>query len=321
MDFFVNILITSGEHLVNSQFFSGGVLSCRLMQRKIVYLINPVSGTREKKSLEKIIRRATEQEKLPYEIIHTNAGGDYDFLKEKILNEKITDVVVCGGDGTISAIGGALIDVDVNTGIIPMGSGNGLALCAGIPKDTNKALEIIFRGTSSYIDGFYINNRFSCMLTGIGLDAAVAHEFAKQKKRGLKTYIRLTAWHFFSAKPYLFRISNAKNNIVTDAYFISIANSNQFGNNFKIAPQAVLSDGLLDIVIVKKMNKLRLLFSVLYQVTGFNKRKKDIIQFRTKELTIHNHSLAPLHVDGDPVETSPVFHIKIVPKAIKLIVP
>ncbi|HJU45712.1 MAG TPA: YegS/Rv2252/BmrU family lipid kinase, partial [Chitinophagaceae bacterium] len=285
------------------------------MQRRIVYLINPVSGTREKKSLQKAIRRATEQEKLPYEIIHTNADGDYDFLKEKILNEKITDIVVCGGDGTISAIGGALIGIDVNTGIIPMGSGNGLALCAGIPKNARKALDIIFRGKTSYIDGFYINDRFSCMLSGIGLDAAVAHEFATQKKRGLKTYIKLTTRHFFSARPYLFRVSNAKNTIVTEAYFISIANSNQFGNNFKIAPKAVLSDGLLDIVIAKKMHKLWLLLSVLYQVTGFNTRKKDIIQFRTKELTIHNHSLAPLHVDGDPVETAALFRVNVIPEA------
>lgn len=296
------------------------LLPCRRM-RKIVYLINPVAGTREKNSLQKVIRRATKQEKLPYEIIHTNAGGDYEFLKEKIIKEKITDVVICGGDGTISAISGALIGIDVNTGVIPLGSGNGLALCAGIPKHTRKALDIIFKGSTSYIDGFYINNRFSCMLSGIGLDAAVAHEFATQKKRGLKTYVKLTARHFFSARPYLFRISNAKNNIITEAYFISVANSNQFGNNFKIAPQAVLSDGLLDIVIAKKMHKLWLLLSVLYQVTGFNKRKKDIIQFKTKELTIFNHSLAPLHVDGDPVDTAREFHIKVVPKAIKLIVP
>lgn len=291
------------------------------MQRKFVYLINPVSGTKEKDFLEKAIRRATEQQKLPYEIIRTNAGGDYAFLKEKIINEKITDVVICGGDGTISAISGALIGVDVNTGIVPMGSGNGLALCAGIPKDTRKALDIVFKGNTSFIDGFYINDRFSCMLSGIGLDAAVAHEFAKQKKRGLKTYVRLSTKHFFSAKPYEFEINNAKNNITTEAYFISVANSNQFGNNFKIAPRAILSDGLLDIVVVKKMNKLLMLLSVLYQVSGRNRRKKDIIQFQTRELTINNPALAPLHIDGDPMETAPVFHIKVVPKAIKLIVP
>lgn len=291
------------------------------MQRKFVYLINPVSGTKEKDFLEKAIRRATEQQKLPYEIIRTNAGGDYAFLKEKIINEKITDVVICGGDGTISAISGALIGVDVNTGIVPMGSGNGLALCAGIPKDTRKALDIVFKGNTSFIDGFYINDRFSCMLSGIGLDAAVAHEFAKQKKRGLKTYVKLSTKHFFSAKPYEFEINNAKNNITTEAYFISVANSNQFGNNFKIAPRAILSDGLLDIVVVKKMNKLLMLLSVLYQVSGRNRRKKDIIQFQTRELTINNPALAPLHIDGDPMETAPAFHIKVVPKAIKLIVP
>ena len=96
--------------------------------------------------------------------------------------------------------------VEVNIGIIPMGSGNGLARTAGISKTPKKAIENIFTGKASFINGFYINDHFSCMLCGIGFDAQVAHEFAEQPKRGLKTYIRVTAKNYFSASPKTFRI-------------------------------------------------------------------------------------------------------------------
>ena len=106
------------------------------------------------------------------------------------------------------------------------------------------------------------------MLCGLGFDAKVAHDFAQQPKRGLITYIKLVVKNFFSAKTYPFEIQLAKQSFTTDAYFISIANSNQFGNNFTIAPKASLSDGLLDIVIVTDQNKLSLLLQTLKQVSG-----------------------------------------------------
>jgi len=299
------------------------------MPRKIIYLINPIAGTKGKSSLLELISRKTKERKIDFEIIHTNAAGDYDFLKQKIKKERITDTVICGGDGTVSAVAAALIDVPVNIGIIPMGSGNGLALAAKIPKQSSKALDIIFEGKASFIDGFYINNNFSCMLCGLGFDALVAHEFAKQKKRGLQTYIKIGAINFFKTNSYSFEIKSKNKSLSVDAFFISIANGNQFGNNFTIAPKASLQDGLIDIVIVKKMSKFLLPFSILNQITGINAMhnlndyadKKNIIYFQTSSLTIHNINKAPLHIDGDPKETSERFEIKVVPKALKLIQP
>jgi diacylglycerol kinase family enzyme len=115
----------------------------------------------------------------------------------------------------------------------------------------------------------------------------------------------------------------------TDAYFISIANSNQFGNRFTIAPKASLSDGLIDIVVVKKMSKLRLLWSVFKQlkygeVTEYNDgtfHTRDVLYFQTNKLTITNPRQALLHIDGDPAPTSEKFTIRIVPRAFKLIQP
>ena len=299
------------------------------MERKIIYFINPVSGTRGKIPLLEIIKNKTTAQQIGFETCPTNATGDYSFLKEKISKEKITDIVICGGDGTVNQVAGALLGVDVNIGIIPMGSGNGLALAAKIPNNINAALNLVFKGTPVYIDSFYINDSFSCMLCGLGFDAQVAHDFAKQKKRGLSTYIKQSARNFFRAKPYAFNLVADGKQLSTEAFFISIANSNQFGNNFTIAPQASLHDGLLDIVIVNKMSKLRMLWAVIKQIRNgqvrlYEDRKyhhNEIHYFHTKKLTIENPGLAPLHIDGDPAITSAQFHISIIEKAFRLIMP
>jgi diacylglycerol kinase (ATP) len=299
------------------------------MQRRFIYFINPISGTKGKILLLAIIKKRTAEKNIPFQILHTNAQGNYDYVKEKIVAEKITDIIVCGGDGSVNQIAHALLGVTVNIGIIPMGSGNGLAFAAKIPKNIDKALAVIFNGHALYIDSFYINKKFSCMLCGLGFDAQVAHDFAQQQQRGLKTYVKQSIKNYVKAIPYPFTLTINGNSIATEAFFISIANSNQFGNNFTIAPQASLHDGLLDIVIVNKMSKVRMLWNILKQIrTGqvrpYEDKKyhsTDIGYFQTKTITIHNPQLAPLHIDGDPAETVAEFNIEIIEKAFKLLMP
>lgn len=299
------------------------------MHRKFIYFINPISGTGSKGLLLDIIKNKTAEKNIPFEILHTNAAAEYGFLKEKIASENITDVIVCGGDGTVNQIANALLGVAINIGIIPMGSGNGLAFASKIPRRIHKALENVFAGNAVFIDSFYINNKFSCMLCGLGFDAQVAHDFAKQKKRGLVTYTKQSIKNFFSAKTYLFELILEGKSIKSDAFFISIANSNQFGNNFTIAPQASLHDGLLDIVVVNKMSKLRMIWTILKQIRKGQVRlyedkkyhRNDIHYFQTKKITIKNPQLAPLHIDGDPAETAAVFEIEIIENAFKLLIP
>lgn len=299
------------------------------MQRKFIYFINPISGTGGKVLLLETIRKQTAEQKIPFEILHTNAEGQYGYLFEKISEEKITDVIVCGGDGTVNQIANALRGISVNIGIIPMGSGNGLALAAKIPRRIPRALQVIFEGKAQYVDGFYINKKFSCMLCGLGFDAQVAHDFARQQKRGLLTYVKQSTKNFFSAKAWPFEIEMNGTVINTTAFFISIANSNQFGNHFTIAPQASLQDGLLDIVVVNKMSKLRMIWSVLNQVRNGQVRmyedpkyhQKDIHYFQAKKLSIKNPQGAPLHIDGDPVETAAEFEIEIIERAFRLLMP
>ena len=138
------------------------------MERKFIYLINPISGIKKKPALFQTIKDATEAAGFPFEIMETRKDGNYNFLQQLIHDEKITDLIICGGDGSVSTVTAWLLHTDVNVGIIPTGSGNGLALAAGIPYSTKRSLDIIFKGYSSYIDGFMINDKFSCMMCGIG---------------------------------------------------------------------------------------------------------------------------------------------------------
>jgi diacylglycerol kinase family enzyme len=169
----------------------------------------------------------------------------------------------------------------------------------------------------------------STHVCGLGFDATVAHDFSKHKTRGLHTYTKLAIKNFLSAKPYSFIAEVDEKKINVDAFLICIANSNQFGNNFKIAPEASIYDGLLDIVVLKKTSKPEIVLSfikqiILGQIQNISSKdfdKKNILYFQTKKLKIKNLELAPLHIDGDPAETSKEFSIEILPSVYKLIQP
>jgi diacylglycerol kinase (ATP) len=296
------------------------------MQRRFLFLLNPRAGVQKGKPLKELIEQRCNAAAVPFEIHHTSANADYEWLCNKISAGHITDVIICGGDGTISAVAASICNLHVNIGIIPRGSGNGLAFAAGISKNPEKALDVIFKGNASFVDAFTINNQFSCMLSGIGFDAQVAHDFDQQKKRGLWKYIQLTVKNLFAIKTYPFIIQSQAANIHTNAYFISIANSNQFGNHFTIAPKASLNDGLLDIVIVEKANFALLLVRILWHIrfgtfTKKEKKKSGIIYFQTDAVRIENPEKAPFHIDGDGKTTADVFNIKVIPDAYKLLTP
>lgn len=300
-----------------------------MSDRKILYLVNPISGTAKKEGIKKLVERETTAQGIAFEIGATNARGDYDFVKDKIAHEHFTDVVIIGGDGTVNQVTGALRDTNIRFGIIPVGSGNGLARSAGIPMKPQQSLALIFSGTSGYVDAFLVNNQYSCMLSGIGFDAQVAHDFATASSRGLRMYTQQSLINYFKAHPYQFEIVLDNFSFFSDAFFISIANSNQFGNNVTIAPQASICDGLLDIVVVQKMNKAKLPFAILQQIRGNNKLQqlvedmthKNILYFQTESLKVKNIKHAPLHIDGEPKDTAEEFQIRILKKCFNLIQP
>jgi YegS/Rv2252/BmrU family lipid kinase len=295
------------------------------MHKKLVFLMNPIAGTRDKSSIREKISARLNQLHIPFEFLPTDLTGSYAALKAMVSTEGLQIIVIVGGDGTVSQVTGALRHLPLHFGVIPTGSGNGLARAANISCEPMEALEtIISHGHALPVDAFTINGHYSCMLSGVGFDAQVAHDFSKMKKRGLWTYIKISAGNFFDAVEYPFTLRINGREIGTEAYFISIANANQFGNNFTIAPKANLTDGLLDIIVVQKMNKLQVLMAVFYQMMYGDVQEKifkksGIMYYQARALEILNPGLAPLHVDGDPVASSTSLHVKVIPEAFMLI--
>ncbi len=302
---------------------------CNSMKRKIIFLVNPVSGFSKKDSIVRETENFFRTNKVEFETIETNANGSYEFLRYKIQQEHVTDVVVIGGDGSVNHVLNALHTEPIRFGIIPVGSGNGLAFAAGITKNLHRSLDIILQGKAEFVDAFKVNGHFSCMLSGLGFDAHVAHDFANKAIRGLLTYTQQSIIQFFKAQPYQFEVIVDDFSFFTDAFFISVANGNQFGNNFTIAPHAILNDGLLDVVIVQKMNKAKLPFAILKQLRGNNKlqklvediSQKNILYFQTPSITIKNLKYAPLHIDGEPMETEEELRFEILRNCFQLIQP
>jgi YegS/Rv2252/BmrU family lipid kinase len=290
-----------------------------LQQRNFIVFINPISGTGNKKDVRSLIKNKLQELNFPFQILPTEITGTYQFLKEKISAENITDVIICGGDGTVNQITAYLQNIKIQVGIIPMGSGNGMAFTAGIAKDPKKALDIILKGRASFIDAFIVNEHYSCHLCGLGFDAQVSYDFSRQAKRGAATYIKQTIRNFFKAKPYHFEITSSGKTFSTNAFFVSIANSNQFGNRILIAPKASLGDGLLDVVIVNKSGKFGLIFKLIRQISigkiaSVRNTDKTIHYFNTKKISIKN-------LDGEPMETAPYFEIEIIKNAFLLLQP
>ena len=299
------------------------------MDRNILFLVNPISGTRTKEKIIAFIAKKLDAANISFSIDYTNATGNYTTLKEQVVAKRITDIVIVGGDGSVNQVVQAFAEMRLRFGILPVGSGNGLARAAGIPTKIKRALQVIVEGNTMPVDAFTINDTFSCMLSGLGFDAQVAHNFARKAKRGLFNYTKESLLHFFKAQPYGFEIKLPEFSFFTDAFLISIANSNQFGNNVTIAPQAKLNDGLLDVIVVQKMHKVKLPYAILKQLSGNNKmqqlvedmKHKNIVYFQTPSLEISNLKLAPLHIDGEAVASAQHLVIKVLPNYFTLFVP
>lgn len=280
-------------------------------------------------SLEENLRLLTKAAGVSMQVLPSVASGDYAFAEPIIKEQGITDLIICGGDGTINQVVQGLRHLNLPFGIIPSGSGNGLAFSAGIPKNLQKAVGIILNGKAKDTDAFSINNQFACMLCGFGLDAQVAHDFANAPTRGLMTYVQKTLSCFMSAPAYKFRFSTQGRDFTTAAFFISIANSNQFGNNFRIAPKASLTDGLLDIVIMTRQNKMSVLLQTIRQISGYHALRSvemvnehaSLIYFQTDQIEIENVDGAPMHIDGDPVHAATRASIEVIPAAFRLLSP
>lgn len=291
------------------------------VKKKIVYIINPVSGFRKRTCIENVIAKETDPSQITFELMMTDREGHAEELSRVAASGGADVVVAVGGDGTVNEVVRGLMGTGAALGIIPTGSGNGLARHLGLPLNLRKAIRIINAGKRHTIDTATLNGRLFVSLAGVGFDAYVAKKFAKTSTRGFISYAKIAIPSYFSYKQKKYRIIADGNEFTRKALFISFANSNQFGSNASIDPVAELDDGFIDLCIVRKIPFFKLVFlAPAFFLKQFHKtRYVEIVQ--AKEIFVARKRSKKIHLDGDPWKTEKDLHVKIQPLSLQVIVP
>lgn len=284
---------------------------------KIRFIINPIAGTGKQKSIEEIIQSKVRFE---HEICITQKKGDAEQWSNEAKNEGIDVVVAVGGDGTVNECAKALVYSNTALGVLPCGSGNGFALHFGMNKKMEKAIEQINKSQYTLIDTCSINNEVFVNVSGIGFDAFIANRFAQLKKRGFANYLRLIMDNATAYKAEEYTIETNDKIIKTKAYIIAFANASQYGNNFKISPNADFTDGKIDLVLVKEFQKWKIPYLLYQLVNGKVNQSKnvEIIQCEKAKITTNNYLV---HLDGEPKLLNGPLTINVLPKSLKIFFP
>ena len=288
--------------------------------RHITFIINPVSGTTKKKNIPKLIKDVFGDSDIEIAIRETEYAGHAKEIAAELSALGNTEIIAVGGDGTINEVVNGIKDSGTIFGIIPSGSGNGLARHLGISMRAKKAMELIKLGHTQNIDLMKINGEYSANVSGVGFDALVAHQFQNSKTRGLLSYAQISMQEFFKYKPQTYKITIDSKEYERNAFLISFANSSQFGNNAFIAPKASLTDRLIDVCILKPFPVIAtaIVFERVMAKTINNSKFMEIIQ--GKKIVIKNTAKI-YHLDGDPRESEADLDIEICAGILRLIVP
>ncbi len=270
---------------------------------EILVVVNPKAGTKRKKALkQKIVDYLTTLCKV--EVVYWESANED--ITAKILNKlkygEYSYVVSIGGDGTVNRVARALIGRKEALLIIPMGSGNGLARHLKIPMNPLKAAQLLVKGKTVAIDAVRLHDDYYFCTAGVGFDAHVAHLFANAGKRGLSTYVRMVLRSFFAYKPQSYTIVHRDQKTQLQAFFITIANANQWGNNVKVAPQANISDGKLEFIALLPFKWYHLPGLVYKLFCGKFHLSSGVFSAQSESFVlISNEAMQKGHYDGEPV--------------------
>ena len=290
------------------------------MTKRILFIINPISGTHSKESIPTLIGEVIDRDRFEYSIAFTEYGGHAAEMAVQAVNDGVDIVVAVGGDGTINEVARSLVHTDTALGIIPCGSGNGLARHLQIPMNTKKALEIINRCDIQPLDYGIINNLPFFCTSGMGFDAYVSFKFAMSGKRGPTTYVENVLKEGLKYKPEVYEIEDETGKNKYKAFLIACANASQYGNNAYIAPQASMSDGMMDVIIMEPFNVIEAPQLSIQLFTKTIDKNSKIKTFKAKEIHIHRAKEGVIHFDGDPIMTDKDVDVRMVSKGIKMVV-
>lgn len=291
------------------------------MKKRILFIVNPISGGRDKQRIPSLIEKHLDKNIFEYRISFTEKVEHGYMLSKAAMKDSYDVIVAVGGDGTVNEVAKAVINSNVILGVIPFGSGNGLARSLKIPLKTKAAILNINKLFTDTIDSAKLNQHYFFNVAGSGFDAHISQAFASNKIRGFFGYIKTTFQELRRYIPQEYKINLDGELLVRKAFIVSIANSSQYGNEAYIAPRADVKDGWLDIVVVKPIKWYKIPFLALRMFFKTAESSSYVEMFRAKRIDIEREYDAAIHIDGEPRLEQKNLSIEILPLSIKIIVP
>ena len=290
--------------------------------RTVFVIINPIAGVRPKDEIPKLVHQVLKPEDgFEVEIRFTEYAGHASELAKEAVERGFDTVVAIGGDGTINETGRSLVGSSVKFGIVPMGSGNGLARHLQLPLDLTKSLECIRDGYNIKVDYGSVNGRIFFCTAGVGFDAQVSAKFAEAGSRGALTYLKCFRELVAEYEPTTYVIYTDDGRVKEKAFLIAIGNASQWGNNAYIAPHASMSDGLFDVTLVKRAPLIDIPKMALQLFTRELDQNENVMSFRSSHLRIIMPHANAVHVDGEPTQMDGVLDIEMHPGQLTVICP
>jgi diacylglycerol kinase (ATP) len=274
------------------------------LKRRFRFIINPISGGKNKTLIPERIRNLIQNENIDAEIIVSKNSDDTIYQAKDAVIKNFDAVIAVGGDGTINNIATQLINQKTALGIIPMGSGNGLSRALNIPFNLKKAIGKVLNGKIKKIDTGLINDIAFVNLAGVGFDAHVAGKFHSSVSRGLLNYVKITISEFNNYKPRTYNIVYDGVERKISAFLITVNNGTQFGNNAYTAPNALLDDGLLNVMIIHKCSWYNIPSLAIRLFTKTIAKHPNVESFSTKSISIKRAENELVNIDGEPFQMS-----------------
>ena len=282
---------------------------------KYAFIVNPVSGAKDKTGIVEEIKRKFEN----CEILFTRCQGH----ARSLAADTDADVVVAvGGDGTVNEVASGLVGSEKTLGIIPCGSGDGLALHLGMSRNYKKAIQQLREGVVRRMDCGTMNGRYFFCTSGVGFDAKVGLEFSRSKSRGLGTYVSMTARNWFSYSPDHYKLAiDGRQVWEGEAVFITVGNASQWGNNARICGGASVLDGLFSITVVKPFSTVKFPPLLMRLASGKVTGSSSTLCLQGSHVLIERSNPGPAHYDGEPLEEGTRLEYELLPSSLNVLAP
>lgn len=290
-------------------------------RKRIRFIINPFSGLSKKNNIPELIDEHLDHTLFEHEISFTKYPLHAKFLAEEAKEMGLECVVAVGGDGTVNEIGSALVNSNTVLAILPAGSGNGFAMHLGMGRNIKKAIQLLNDAQEIKIDTCTANENFFINIAGVGFDSMVANLSKQDSSRGLWLYMKYTILRAFTYKQKEMEILIDGQSKKACYLSVSVANGSMFGYNFRIAPNALLTDGLLDVVLIKKAPLWKYLTTFWRFFNRTSDRLKYVDTIKCKAFKLHSQEAVYHHIDGEGIGQLNSLEVRIHEKSLNVLVP